>query len=207
MVKVKICGMTRYEDAKLAADLGAWGLGFIFADKSPRTCEVEQARAVCARLPADVEKVGVFLNERADRVNEIVAHVGLTYAQLHGMETPDYCRQIDAKVLKAVQHFDLDDFSLLDQYNCELLLDAPRVGDDWGGTGHKSDWGLAQKIAQKYPLLLAGNLGEDNVVEAIEAVRPMGIDLSSSVEKRPGIKDHEKIRRLFQVLRDANCLA
>lgn len=206
MVKVKICGMTRYEDAKLAADLGAWGLGFIFANKSPRVCDVEQAKAVCSRLPADVEKVGVFLNESADRVNEIVDHVGLTYAQLHGMETPDYCRQIDAKVIKAVQHFDLEDFSLLDQYNCELLLDAPRVGDDWGGTGHKSDWSLAKRIAQKYPLLLAGNLGADNAVDAIEAVRPMGIDLSSSVEQSPGIKDHVKIGKLFQVLRGANCL-
>ncbi len=200
MVRVKICGLTRYQDAKLAADLGAWGLGFIFVESSPRACSVEQARKICQRLPEDVEKVGVFLNESIDRVNEITQQVRLSMVQLHGMEMADYCKKIEVPVLKAIQNMDLNDTDLLDQYGCTLLMDAPRVGDEWGGTGHESDWVRAKLIAQKYPLFLAGNLGESNIVDAIKAVRPLGVDLSSSVELRPGIKDHEKLQNLFSIL-------
>lgn len=200
MVNVKICGLTRYEDAQLAADLGAWGLGFIFVEKSPRACKVEQARDICERLPAQVEKVGVFLNESADRVNQIVERVGLSIAQLHGLESPEFCREIQVPVLKAIQNFDHSDFGLLDRFGCKLLMDAPRVGDEWGGTGHESDWESARNIAKKYPLFLAGNLGADNIVRAIEAVSPLGVDLSSSVERSPGIKDPDKLRKLFSVI-------
>jgi phosphoribosylanthranilate isomerase len=206
MVKVKICGLTRYEDAALAAQLGAWGLGFIFSDKSPRTCTVEAAREIIHRLneqQVEVEKVGVFLNESADEVNRIAAEVGLTFAQMHGTETPEECARVNVKVLKAIQQFDTDDSAILDSYPYWLLMDAPRVGDNWGGTGHTADWLRAQTIAQNYPLFLAGNLGPDNVVEAVERVKPLGIDLSSSVEKSHGIKDHDKLKKLFQVLGEA----
>lgn len=203
MVKVKICGLTRYEDALLAADLGAWALGFIFVESSPRACAVEQARRICKQLPQDVEKVGVFLNEDADKVNRIVEQAGLSIAQLHGLETPEYCQQINAPVLKAIQNFDLNDVALLDRYGCTLLMDAPRVGDEWGGTGHESDWERARSIAAKYPLFLAGNLGAHNVCNAIAAVHPLGVDLSSSVELSPGIKDADKLRELFRVITES----
>jgi len=200
MVNVKICGLTRYEDAKLAADLGAWGLGFIFVESSPRACTIDQAQRICEQLPQDIEKVGVFLNEDVDKVNRIVEQVGLSIAQLHGLETPEYCRQIDVPVLKAIQNFDLNDFDLLGRYDCRLLMDAPRVGDEWGGTGHESDWALARAIAAKYPLFLAGNLGVHNVANAIMTVQPLGVDLSSSVERSPGVKDPDKLRQLFRVI-------
>lgn len=204
MVNVKICGLTRYEDAKLAADLGAWGLGFIFVESSPRACALEQAKRICDRLPKGVEKVGVFLNEDTDKVNRIVEQVGLTIAQLHGLETPEYCQQINAPVLKAIQNFDLSDVALLGRYACRLLMDAPRVGDEWGGTGHESDWEQARAIAAKYPLFLAGNLGPHNVSRAIDAVQPLGVDLSSSVELSPGIKDPDKLRELFRIIDECN---
>ncbi len=200
LVKVKICGLTRYRDAKLAADLGAWGLGFIFVESSPRACSVEKATDICRQLPENIEKVGVFLNETAERVNEICDQVGLTIAQLHGLETPDYCKQIKRPVLKAIQNLDLADTAQLEEYGCTLLMDAPRVGDEWGGTGHKSDWAKAREIARRYPLFLAGNLGESNVLQAIAEVQPMGIDLSSSIESSPGIKDELKLRQLFNTL-------
>lgn len=203
-VKVKICGITRVEDATLAAELGAWGLGFIFSDKSPRRCSVTTAREICRGLQhRDVEKVGVFFNEKVEDVNAIIEQVGLSYAQLHGTETPEYCTQINAKILKAIQQLNPEDENLLDAYRCWFLLDAPPVADQHGGTGHTANWALGRNIAKKYPLFLAGNLGADNILRALQEVKPLGADLSSSVEESPGIKDHEKLRQLFQVLQDA----
>lgn len=200
--------MTRYEDAALATELGAWGLGFIFTDLSPRTCSLEAAADIIQRLDADgatVEKVGVFLNESADNINRIADEVGITVAQLHGVESPEECsRVINIKVLKAIQEFDLSDRQVLDAYKPHMLLmDAPRVGDKYGGTGQKADWDQARAIAAEYPLFLAGSLNPDNIVEALDKVRPMGADLSSSLEASYGKKDHEKMHRLFSALKSA----
>lgn len=202
-VKVKICGLTRYEDAALAARLGAWGVGFIFTDKSPRACAEDAAKAIIRQLNDDgfeVEKVGVFLNQSPAEINRIAAEVGLTFAQLHGTESPRDIPRLHVKALKAIQQLDIDDTDLLDSYACWLLMDAPRVGDIYGGTGHTADWDKAKALARRYPLFLAGNLGPDNVVQALEQVAPMGIDLSSSVEKSPGIKEHGKLKSLFHNL-------
>ena len=204
--KIKICGLTRYEDAALAAQSGAWGLGFIFSDKSPRRCTQKIAKVIIRRLDEDkfeVEKVGVFLNESAATINRIASETGLTFAQLHGSESPEECARVEIKVLKAIQHLNIDQKEVLDAYPYWLLMDARRVGDNWGGTGHTADWDRAKMISQAYPLFLAGNLGPDNIIQALEEVKPLGIDLSSSVEKDYGVKDHDKIRKLFQVLNDA----
>jgi phosphoribosylanthranilate isomerase len=204
--KIKICGLTRYDDAALAAECGAWGLGFIFSDKSPRCCTTKAAGEIIRRLneeKIEVEKVGVFLNESAETINGVAEEIGLTFAQLHGSETPEECAKIHINVLKAIQHLDINENAAIDAYPCWLLMDAVRVGDNWGGTGHTADWSRAKKIATSYPLFLAGNLGPDNVVEALQEVRPLGIDLSSSIEKAHGIKDHDKLKRLFRVLKDA----
>jgi len=206
MPKIKICGLTRYEDAALAVQSGAWGLGFIFSDKSPRRCSLKTAREIIHRLDEEkfeVEKIGVFLNESADKINRIASETGLTFAQLHGNESPEECARVEIKVLKAIQHLHIEKKEVLDAYPYWLLMDAPRVGDNWGGTGHTADWDRAKMIAQAYPLFLAGNLGPDNIIQALEEVKPLGIDLSSSVEKDYGVKDHDKIRKLFQVLNDA----
>lgn len=205
-LKIKICGLTRYEDAVLAAESGAWGLGFIFAEKSPRNCSPESVKEIIQRLnedKIDVEKVGVFLNQPASEVNRVANETGLTYAQLHGNESPEECEKIQVKVLKAIQHLDITEEKALDNYPYWLLMDAQRVGDNWGGTGQTADWNQARIIAESYPLFLAGNLGPDNVVEAIEQVKPMGVDLSSSIEKEHGIKDHDKLKHLFRVLKEA----
>ena len=181
-------------------------MGFIFSDKSPRRCTLNTAREIIRRLNEEkyeVEKVGVFLNESAQEINKIAAETGLTFAQLHGSESPEECARVDIKVLKAIQHLKLDEQESIDAYPYWLLMDAARVGDTWGGTGNIADWDRAKTIARKYPLFLAGNLGPDNIIRALEEVKPLGIDLSSSVEKDHGVKDHEKIRRLFKVLNDA----
>ena len=210
MARIKVCGLTRYEDAALAAELGAWGLGFIFTELSPRSCSTEVAADIIRRLDADgakVEKVGVFLNESATNINAVAENVGITVAQMHGNETADECRQVNIQVLKAIQELDWADTAVLDAYQPHMLLmDAPRVGDKYGGTGHKADWEQASKIAASYPLFLAGSLSADNIVEALETVRPMGADLSSSLEASHGIKDPVKIRRLFEVLEQSALL-
>ncbi len=204
--KIKICGLTRYEDAALAARCGAWGLGFIFSEKSPRCCTLETAGEIIRRLDEEkfeVEKVGVFLNESAVEINRVAAATGLTVAQLHGSESPEECARVEIKVLKAIQHLNMDEKEVLDAYPYWLLMDAPRVGDNWGGTGQSADWERAKMIARTYPLFLAGNLGPDNIIQALEEAKPLGIDLSSSIEKDYGVKDHDKLRVLFQVLNDA----
>lgn len=207
-VKIKICGMTRYEDAALATELGAWGLGFIFTDKSPRTCSLDAAAEIIQKLDADgcnVEKVGVFLNESAENINRIANEVGITVAQMHGTESAEECNKVNIKVLKAIQEFDPGDKQLLDSYKPHMLLmDARRVGDKYGGTGQKADWDQAREIAADYPLFLAGSLNPDNIVEALDKVAPLGADLSSSMEASYGIKDHEKMHRLFSALKSAS---
>jgi phosphoribosylanthranilate isomerase len=207
VTNIKVCGLTRYEDAALAASLGAWGLGFIFTDKSPRPCPPEKAREIIQRLDNEgfeVEKVGVFLNASAEEINRIAEQTGITVAQMHGTESPEECNRVNIRVLKAIQQLNVDDPAVLDSYQPHwLLIDAPKVGENYGGTGHTADWERARNIASKYPLFLAGNLGPDNIVEALDKVNPLGADLSSSVEQSPGIKDHDKLRKLFHVLTEA----
>jgi len=207
-VNIKICGLTRFEDAALAAQLGAWGVGFIFSDKSPRTCTTKNAHEIIQQLNNEnfeVEKVGVFLNESAETINRVAAETGITIAQLHGSESPEECNKVNIKVLKAIQQLALDeDPGVLDSYHPHwLLMDAPRVGDNYGGTGHTADWDRAKTIAGQYPLFLAGNLGPENIVEALDKVAPLGADLSSSVEASYGVKDHDKLKQLFDVLKEA----
>ncbi len=210
MAKIKVCGLTRYEDAVLAAESGAWGLGFIFTDKSPRSCDPGVARDIIRRLDAEqpgVEKVGVFLDEPAENINAIADNVGITIAQMHGSEPPEECNKVNIPVLKAIQELDLGDTGVLNSYRPHMfLMDAPRVGDKYGGTGQKADWEQARQIALDYPLFLAGSLNAENIVEALEQVKPMGADLSSSLEESHGIKDPEKIRHLFKVLENAGML-
>ena len=177
-------------------------------DLSPRSCSYEAAAEIIRRLDADdiaVEKVGVFLNDSAENINAVAESTGITIAQMHGSESPDECNKVRIPVLKAIQELDLSDRSTLDAYKPHMLLmDAPRVGDKYGGTGHKADWDQARQIASSYPLFLAGSLNAENIVEALEKVEPVGADLSSSLEASHGIKDPEKIRNLFKVLKDAS---
>ncbi len=207
MAKIKVCGLTRYEDAALAAELGAWGLGFIFTDKSPRACDLEMARDIIRRLNAEharVEKVGVFLNESAHNINAVAENVGITIAQMHGSESPEECSKVNIPVLKAIQELDVGNAEVLNRYRPHMfLMDAPRVGEKYGGTGQKADWEQARQIAKEYPLFLAGSLNAENIVDALEKVQPMGADLSSSLEASHGIKDPQKIRDLFKALENA----
>jgi phosphoribosylanthranilate isomerase len=200
---VKICGITRLEDAEAAIEQGAGALGFVFWRPSPRAIEVERAREILAALPPLVPTVGVFVNQPADEVNAVAERVGLSAVQLHGDETLEYADGIRRPVVKSMS-VDRTTPSDIDRWpaRVRLLLDVYDPSRR-GGTGRHVDWSRAAAVAARRPVLLAGGLTADNVAEAVGRVRPFGIDVSSGVESAPGIKDHVRLRALFAALRES----
>ena len=195
---VKICGITRLEDAEAAVALGAGAIGFIFWPRSPRAVDPGRARAIAAALPPFVTTIGVFVNQAPAFVNDVAARVGLGAVQLHGDERVDVLPQIERPVVKA---FAMGGSEEPDAWpaRVRLLIDA-HDPDQRGGTGKTVDWGRAAAIAARRPVLLAGGLNAANVGDAIRTVRPFGIDVSSGVESSPGVKDHARMRALFEAV-------
>jgi len=195
---VKICGITRPEDAQAAADAGANAIGFVFWPKSPRCIDPYRARAIAARLPPFVTPVGLFVNQPADYVNAVASLVRLGVVQLHGDETPACAASIVAPVIRALP---VEKAGAWPE-GTMLLLDAHDPVQR-GGTGRLIDWTAAAAIASRRRVLLAGGLTPENVGEAIARVRPFGIDVSSGVEREPGVKDHQRLRALFEAVYDS----
>lgn len=205
MVKIKICGITNVEDAKVAVAAGADALGFVMYRKSPRFVEPAVVKAIVAGLLPFVLPVGVFVNEEPDRVRTLMDECGLALAQLHGDETARYCQDLGRPVLKALRLKDRGTFLVLAEFSGRanvrgFLIDA-FSNQAYGGTGKTVDWGLAQEVALSMPVVLAGGLTPVNVAEAITRVRPYGVDVSSGVELSPGKKDHEKVRDFIRAAR------
>ena len=196
---VKICGITRAEDALAALEEGATALGFVFWPKSPRFIDPHRARAIVASLPPPVVAVGVFVNQPADEVNRVAERVGLNAVQLHGDETPGFAATVTRPVMKAVSL--ANGWRDADAWPADvtLLVDAHDM-EHRGGTGRKADWVAAATLAGRRRIVLAGGLTPENVREAIAAVRPFGIDVSSGVESAPGIKDGDKLAALFEAV-------
>lgn len=204
-VKIKICGITNEQDAHKSVALGADALGFIFYDQSPRHIEPTAARRIIQTLPPFVLAVGVFVNQPLETVRRIVDDCGLALAQIHGDETPAYCESLDRPVLRAIRLKDRRSFLSLAEYKGRagvrgFVVDAFSP-NSYGGTGQTVDWALAGEAAKAAPVLLAGGLTPHNVREAIEQVRPYGVDVSSGVEASPGRKDPEKLATFIQAVR------
>jgi phosphoribosylanthranilate isomerase len=201
MTKVKICGITNLDDARLAVETGADMLGFNFYEKSVRCIPPVKAREMIERLPDGVLKVGVFVNETADRIAEIVNFAGLDAVQLHGEESPDFVQELkllaDSRVIKAFRvSKDFIIESVLSYDVDEILLDGFSANAQ-GGTGETFDWDVAEQISSSVSLYLAGGLSADNVRAAISKVRPYAVDACSLLESNPGKKDHDKLRRFI----------
>ena len=196
---VKICGITRAEDASLAVSLGATAIGFIFWPSSPRAISPLRARAIVDALPESVTTVGVFVNAGRDEIEAAADEANLQAVQLHGDETPALARSLSRRVIKAVALTGDIDERINDWPGTMLLLDAHDPAKR-GGTGRIIDWDRAAAIARARDVILAGGLGPENVADAVARVRPAGIDVSSGVESSPGIKDPEKLRALFDAL-------
>ncbi len=199
---VKICGITRADDAAVAVACGASAVGFIFWPRSPRYIEPQRARAIVRTLPPFVTPVGVFVNETAEQVNAVSDLAGLGAVQLHGDETPEIAARVNRPVVKAVGRIDRAAADAWPQ-QVLLLVDA-EDRDRRGGTGRRADWEAAARIAASRRILLAGGITADNVADAVRIVRPFGIDVSSGVEETPGIKSAARIEALFNALRNVN---
>ena len=199
--RVKICGITRADDALLAAQLGASAIGFIFWPGSSRFIDPARAREIVTILPANVLRVGVFVDQPACKVLAVAKHVSLGAIQLHGHESIDYALRLMEPVIKAVPVTDAFDVAALDAIpeSITVLLDAHDPVKR-GGTGRTIDWTLAARAAARRPVMLSGGLNPANVRAAVDAVRPYGIDLSSGVESSPGVKNHDSLRALFEAL-------
>ncbi len=192
---IKICGITRLEDACAAVDAGASAIGFVFWPASPRRIGPDQARAIAASLPPFVTTVGVFVNQPIAEINAIADRARLGAVQLHGDERPDSAAAIAAPVIKAVTAADAsaDDWPS----HVMLLLDA-HDPERRGGTGRMADWTSARRLADRRRLVLAGGLTPDNVAEAVRRVRPFGVDVSSGVESSPGVKNAARVRAFVE---------
>jgi phosphoribosylanthranilate isomerase len=204
-VKIKICGLTNMEDAAAAVEAGADAIGFVFHTKSPRCSEMSTVRAIVKALPPFVLPVGVFVNEDAKVIRDVMDYCGLSLAQLHGDESAAYCETLGRPVLKAIRLRDRRSFLALAEFQGRagvrgFLLDA-FSSEAYGGTGQVADWSLAAEAAFAATILLAGGLTPGNVSDAIRQVRPYGVDVSSGVEASPGKKDHEKLRAFVQAVR------
>jgi phosphoribosylanthranilate isomerase len=197
MAHVKICGITRPEDAELAASLGAWAIGFNFWPGSKRRVDPAVAAGIARELRRKVEPVGVFVNPALDEVVRIAEGVGLTHVQLHGDEGPSFCTAVaertGARVIKALRVGSGADIRDAERFHTDFhMLDAA-AGSAYGGTGRTFDWALVAQRRSKVPLILSGGLTPENVAEGIAAVHPWGVDVASGVESAPGIKDPAKV--------------
>ena len=203
-IKVKICGMTQLKDALFAVEQGVDAVGFIFYKKSPRAVTMKTVREIIKKLPPLVETVGVFVNESAERVNKMADYCGLDLVQLHGEESPAFCRKIHRRVIKAFRVKDLQSIKQLEKFPVSGFLLDTFSDDLHGGTGKTFDWNLALPAKKMGPVILAGGLTPRNILQAVRQVRPYGVDVCSGVEKSPGIKDLEKVRAFLKNIRSGS---
>jgi phosphoribosylanthranilate isomerase len=202
MTRVKICGITRAEDAELATSLGASAVGFVFWARSPRFIEPSRARDIVRSLPPFVTAVGVFVDQPAGHVKDVASVVGLGAVQLHGNEDLGFCRAIGRRTIKAASVGQAVALAGYWPPEITLLIDAVDA-ERRGGTGQTVDWASAAGLAAQRRIILAGGLDPANVAAAIRQVRPFAVDVSSGVETSPGVKDEARLRAFFAAVATA----
>jgi phosphoribosylanthranilate isomerase len=200
--RIKICGITRYEDAHAAAELGVEMLGFVCWPQSPRYLDPIRIRAIVRELPRTVAAVGVFVDQPLDEIAGVVESAGLGVVQLHGSEPESMWQLIGSPVIKAVGVTGRHDVRAMLDWPASVtpLLDAHDPVRK-GGTGRVIDWGVAELAAKARPIVLSGGLTPDNVAHAIRTVRPWAVDVSSGVEHAPGVKDMRLMRAFVAAVR------
>lgn len=207
MTEVKICGITRLEDARAAVELEAWAIGLILAADSPRRCDLDAAAEIGAALRRQVEVAGVFVNAPLDEVQDAADRCSLTILQLHGDEGPAYCaearRRTGCKVMKVARVRDRASVRALDAFEVDLRMLDAYDRDRRGGTGVTFDWELADSRS-RVPVVVSGGLTPDNVAAAIARLRPFAVDTASGTESSPGVKDHALMRAFFRAVSQAD---
>jgi len=203
MALIKICGITNFKDAEIAVNAGAHALGFVFYAKSPRYVLPEKAACIIENLGPFVTAVGVFVDETPAAVREIVLKTGLDAVQLHNsLQSSDF-HEVQAKIILSFQVGENFNLRILDKYHANAFLLDTYVPGIAGGTGKTFDWKIACQAAKKHTIILAGGLTPENVEEAILIVKPYAVDVSSGVEARPGIKDHDLISSFIEKVNHA----
>lgn len=206
-MRVKFCGITNLDDAAEAVLLGAWAIGLIHFDGSPRNVEAGEAARIGAAFRRKCEVVGVFVNPELDEVDKAVENAGLTMVQLNGAEGPQLCSEIarrtGLKVIKAVHVASAADIHGAEAYRTDFHLFDRRGKGLWGGTGESFDWGLLKEHRSEVPAIVAGGLRPDNVATAIALTHPYAVDVASGVEAEPGRKDHAAMAAFFEAAQPA----
>ncbi|MDQ7010844.1 MAG: phosphoribosylanthranilate isomerase [Mariprofundaceae bacterium] len=196
--RIKVCGITRLEDALAASALGVDAVGFVFYDRSPRYITPMKAAAIIRQLPPFVSAVGLFVNPTQEEIDDVLKYCPLGVVQLHGDESPEFCDAQERRVIKAIAVGSAEDLKQARGYACPLLLDARAPEGIYGGTGEAFDWSLLEGFEHHHPLILAGGLDEHNVEAALCVRQWFALDVSSGVETSPGIKDAEKMKAFVQ---------
>jgi phosphoribosylanthranilate isomerase len=208
VTKVKSCGTTNLDDARLAAELGAWALGMIFWEGSVRRCDPAMAEEIAAELRRKVELVGVFVNATLDEIAELADRCSLSILQLHGDEGPAFCREAGrrtgCKVMKAIQVKDAGSIRALHSYEVDYHLLDTYVPGHRGGTGETFQWDLVKAHDRHVPIVLSGGLTPDNVGQGIAEVHPFAVDTASGTEAAPGRKDPAKLEAFFRAVAQAD---
>lgn len=205
-IRVKICGVRTVEDALLAAKLGAWAIGFNFYPKSPRHIEPAAARAIIARLPASVAKVGLFVNTKIEHIQKVQMMCKLDLIQLSGSESLGYCKELGGRrIIKALHPSTIEDLPDPEElfFLGGVLIDAPKGADGLhGGTGRLACRNLCRPLQEAgLKVLLAGGITPDNARAICDEIQPWAIDVASGVESAPGVKDPAKMKALFESLK------
>ncbi|MDD5108008.1 MAG: phosphoribosylanthranilate isomerase [Candidatus Omnitrophica bacterium] len=200
MVRVKICGITNLEDALFSYFSGAHALGFVFYKKSPRYISLQKAKNIARILPKKIKLVGVFVDEKVSTVKRIAKLCDLDMLQFHGKESPEYCQKFKSyKVIKAFRINKKEDLDNISKYKTFAYLFDSFSKDAFGGTGNKFNWKILEQTAKMKPVVfLSGGLTSSNVYHAIKLLKPDWVDVSSSLESKPGKKDHKKITKFIQ---------
>ncbi|MHC4122689.1 MAG: phosphoribosylanthranilate isomerase [Planctomycetota bacterium] len=201
IIKVKICGITNYKDAKAAIDMGADLIGFNFYQESPRYIPPEKAVEIISKLPAFVDTVGLFVNSSLNEIQEMVNTGCLNWIQLHGDENPKFCNELaslSVKTIKAIRVKDKNDIEKANHFFTDVILLDAYHPEKYGGTGCTFDWNIVGHIGKR--IFLAGGITPDNVENAAK-LGVYGIDICSGIESGPGKKDHKKMKELFKNIR------
>jgi phosphoribosylanthranilate isomerase len=202
VIKIKICGITNSEDALLAVVLGADALGFIFYKESKRYIRPERAHEIISKLPPFVTTVGVFVNQQLDEIRSIKEVVGFDVFQLHGDESPDFCKKLGRGVIKTIRVNEYINLKEIESYPVQTILFDTYSTKDYGGTGESFRWEILKGLNTSKRIILSGGLSAENVSQAIRTAKLYGVDVSSGVEDYPGKKNPEKLKKFIEATRN-----
>ena len=200
MIDLKICGITNYKDALHAKNAGATAIGMIFYGKSPRYVDIENAKKISMSF-SGLKKIGIFVNEKKDIINEIINELNLDAIQLHGDETPEFCNNFKVPVIKALSVSKKSDLTVINNYDVHAILLDNRTKNQFGGTGKIFNWKMIEDVKFNLPIILSGGLNEKNILDGINLINPHAVDINSGVEKSPGLKSKSKIFRIVKILK------